>query len=383
MDLAKKNEFFSPYNLDDSITTVFPDIFEHPFLFVYSDTTLIELAIYLGIGPQIYADGLLVFQQQQQEEQERREKISRGIRSRKVIGRLSSKHIIRHLLKSNFSSYSAQFRHRTTASEIMDPITEYRKINVDSPIRRVIDVFRETKFAFVPIMETKGSTNSYSNDDGKIPGYFKLKEYVEDEKIAGVLSIRDFLPLFSRSATNSISNTNAAIIKTSKMISITVKDISSDLISINKNASIKEAIDIMVNRQIRNIGIEDKDSKLIGLINDRTILEFLLRHMRATDSSGGIDADNNIQQTYYKGDITEGDSINSNKNATLNMSIINNLKIVPLSETRVVDDIITVSQASELLMSVHHPFLVLKSENAIVTPWDIVMKITEIFTNKQ
>ena len=50
-------------------------------------------------------------------------------------------------------------------------------------------------------------------------GYFNFKEYVEDEKIAGVLSIRDLLPLFSRSATNSINNTYAAtIIETSKMI---------------------------------------------------------------------------------------------------------------------------------------------------------------------
>jgi CBS domain len=384
MDLAKKNEFFFPYNLDDPINTVFPDIFEHPFLFVYSDTKLIELTAYLGIGPQIYADGLLVFQQQQEEQQEGGEKISgEGIRSRKVIGRLSSKHIIRHLLQSNFSSYRTRFLHRTTASEIMDPITKNQKIKVNSPIRRVMDVFRETKFAFVPTMKIKPSNNSYSNDDGKMTGYFKLKEYVEDEEIAGVLSIRDFLPLFSRSASKSISNTSAAtIIKTSKMISITTKDISSDLVSVDKNASIKDAIDIMINRQIRNIGIEDKDSNLIGMINDRTILEFLLRHVRTTDSNS-IGADNNIQQTYYKGDITEGDSINSSKNTALNMSIINNLKIVPLSETRVVDDGITVSQASELLMSVHDPFLILKTGKAIVTPWDIVMKTTELFNNKQ
>lgn len=384
MDPAQKKNTSFPYNLDDSIINVFPDIFEHPFLFVYSDTKLIELAIYLGIGPQIYADGLLVFQQQQKDQQKRGEKIlGQGIRSRKVIGRLSSKHIIRHLLQNNFSSHSIQLLHRTTASEIMDPITKYQKIKVDSPIRRVIDVFRETKFAFVPIMETKDSNNSYPNDDGKMTGYFKLKEYVEDEEIAGVLSIRDFLPLFSRSASNSINNTNAVtIIETSKAIPITIKDISSDLVSVNKNASIKEAIDIMVDRQIRNIGIEDKDSNLIGMINDRTLLEFLLRHMRAKNSSS-INPDNNIQHAYNKVDIIEGDSINSSKNAVLNMSIINNLKIVPLSETRVVDDSITVSQASELLMSVHDQFLVLKSENAIVTPWDIVMKTTEIFTNKR
>ena len=58
MDLAQKKNASFPYNLDYSVTNVFHDISEK----------LIELAVYLGIGPQIYADGLLVFQQQREEQ---------------------------------------------------------------------------------------------------------------------------------------------------------------------------------------------------------------------------------------------------------------------------------------------------------------------------
>lgn len=378
MNQAQKNSSWLPYSLDSSVGEVFPNIIERPFLFVYSDIKLIELAIYFGVGPQIYVDGLLVFQQRSEIEQEGEDRLSRemGIRSQKVIGRVASKHIIPRLLQTDFSSYNIRYLYTTTASEIMDPITKYQKVKIDSPIRGVIDVFRETKFAFVPIMDIRSSSKGYSNHDGK----------VEDErKIAGVLSIKDFLPLFSGLSSNSTNNTNTTnITETLKMAPITAKDISSDLVSVNKNASIKEAVDIMVNRQIRNLGIEDDDSNLIGLINDRTILEFLFRDMREKDSGGSsVDPDNsinininnnNIQHTYYKGDVIDESSINSVGNPVLNMSIMNNLKIVPLSKLVVIDNDTTISQASELLMDVHYPCLIMRSNHAIVTPWDIVMK---------
>jgi CBS domain-containing protein len=178
----------------------------------------------------------------------------------------------------------------------MDPIMQHQKLKIDSPIRKVIDIFRETKFAFIPIMKIGDSKKSYPNDDGN----------TEDEEIVGVLSIRDFLPLFSRSATSSSTNNAMLNRETSEALSITAEDISSDLVSVNKNASIKEATNIMINSQIRNIGIKDKDSNLIGLINDRIVLEFLLRYMRTQDSSSIIDPENNIRKAYYKEDIVGG-----------------------------------------------------------------------------
>ena len=99
MDLAQT---WLPYSLDDSVIDVFPEIFERPFLFVYSNTKLIELSTYLAIGPQIYADGMLVFQQQEEDDEKQRKVGGDAmINRRKVIGRISGKHIICHTIKGD------------------------------------------------------------------------------------------------------------------------------------------------------------------------------------------------------------------------------------------------------------------------------------------
>ena len=85
MDLTQT---WLPYSLDDSVIDVLPHIFERPFLFVYSNIKMAELATYLAIGPQIYADGMLVFQQQE-EDDEKQQKDGVGamkINRRKLIG---------------------------------------------------------------------------------------------------------------------------------------------------------------------------------------------------------------------------------------------------------------------------------------------------------
>ena len=64
-----RTQTWLPYSLDDSVIDVLPHIFERPFLFVYSNTKMVELATYLAIGPQIYADGMLVFQQQEEDDE--------------------------------------------------------------------------------------------------------------------------------------------------------------------------------------------------------------------------------------------------------------------------------------------------------------------------
>lgn len=182
MDLAQT---WLPYSLDDSVIDVLPDIFERPFLFVYSNTRLVELATYLAIGPQIYADGMLVFQQQEEEQQQ---KVEGGtmINRRKVIGPISGKHIICHIIKSDFSPYPYPL-YSKKASEIMDVINNNEIIKKDSSLRRVIEVFKETRFAFVPIIGTpplKG--NNFPNDNN------------EEAVVTSALSIRDFLSLFTR-----------------------------------------------------------------------------------------------------------------------------------------------------------------------------------------
>ena len=68
-----------------------------------------------------------------------------------------------------------------------------------------------------------------------------------------------------------------------------IKDLCSPLVSVDKNTSIRGAIDFMIKHGIRNIGITEDDkgnnadhnnnkTKLLRIINDRKILEFLLSH---------------------------------------------------------------------------------------------------------
>jgi hypothetical protein len=74
-------------------------------------------------------------------------------------------------------------------------------------------------------------------------------------------------------------------------LSIAVKEFASRLISLNGKNSIREALDHMLNKSIRNIGIKrelscqvdsgtigsderHKDAKVYRIINDRNILDF-------------------------------------------------------------------------------------------------------------
>jgi hypothetical protein len=124
----------------------------------------------------------------------------------------------------------------------------------------------------------------------------------------------------------------------------------------------------MMKQGILNIGIkEDNDgndygnnnvnnTKLLRIINDRKILEFLLSHKgREVMDSNGIAG-------------------------LADIDIINYLDTI--SAKKVKHDT-TVSEAAELLMDIHNPCLILeeereKKDNSIVTPWDVVMKTVRV-----
>jgi CBS domain-containing protein len=182
---------------------------------------------------------------------------------------------------------------------------------------------------------------------------------MEDEEgdslivVTASLAIRDILPLIAKAN-----------------LSIPIKELSSQLISVDSKTSVRDALDYMLNKGIRNIGIKEelfahddsggvsgtessRKSRLPHVINDRKILEFLLSH--------------NGREVLRKNGIAGLADININ----------NNLDII--SPTTVKSNT-TVSSAAELLMDVHNPCLILEGNekeeehNYIVTPWDIVMK---------
>jgi len=285
--------------LDIPIKDAATHIFRRPYLFVNPTSHMLEIATFLAIGPQIYVDGLIVIDE-----------------NNKPIGRIGSKHIILNILKTGYPDWL-----KITASQIMDDFAG--TTDMVSPLSTAVEVFDKTRFAFVPII-TRRTGYSYS---------------LEEEAVAS-LSIRDILPLIAK------ANMNRPI-----------KDLCSPLVSVDKNTSIKSAIDSMIKHGIRNIGITENDegnddrnnnkTKLLRIVNDRKILEFLLSHdgrkiMHSNGIAGLADID-----------------------------IINHLDMI--SPMKVKYDT-TVTRAAELLMDIRNPCLILEEDNSIVSPWDIVMK---------
>jgi CBS domain-containing protein len=287
-------------------------IFRRPFLFVESNTPMLQIARFFAIGPQIYVDGIIVIDEVQ----------------KRPVGRISSKHIISSILDSG---YPDCFQKK--ASQIMD--SSVIPLETDSLMKEALEVLERTRFAFIPIVTRK-------EDKMDDPDHlFKV--------VTASLAIRDILPLIAKANLN-----------------ISLRELSSRLISIDGNTSIIIALDYMLNKGVRNIGIrqegsvhDDVASENSGIksnspriINDRKILEFLLSH--------------NGRRVLRKNGVA----------GLADLNIVNNMDII--SATTVKSNT-TVSRAAELLMDIHNPCLILEGNekgehNYIITPWDLVMK---------
>ncbi|HEY7083010.1 MAG TPA: hypothetical protein VH500_25230 [Nitrososphaeraceae archaeon] len=307
------------------ITDAAAHIFRRPCLFFNPTDKLLQIATFLAIGPQIYADGLVVIDDK-----------------KKPIGRIDSKHIISNIMDIGYPEWL-----ELTALQIMDDYTG--SLDKNSPLRKVIEIFDKTKFAFVPI-----TTNKSSDKIGSTPNS-TAKPEEEQQVVIASISIRDILPIIAK-----------------MNIDRPIKDLSCPLISVDKNSSISYAIDRMIKHGIRNIGIsednddEDNDSKisnhnhhdrktkLLRIINDRKILEFLLSHNgRSIMHTNGIDG-------------------------LADIDIINHLDMLSIKKVKCAT---TTSKAAELLMDIRNPCLILEGKEygsvedySIVTPWDILMK---------
>jgi CBS domain-containing protein len=191
-------------------------------------------------------------------------------------------------------------------------------LEMDSLMKEALEVFERTRFAFIPILTKKEDKMDDLDDSFKV--------------VTASLAIRDILPLIAEANLN-----------------IPIRELSSQLISLDARTSIRIALDYMLNNGIRNIGIK---SNLSHIINDRKILEFLLSH--------------NGRMVLLKNGIA----------GLADLNIVDNLDII--SATSVKSNT-PVSRAAELLMDIHNPCLILENNekgeyNYVVTPWDIVMK---------
>jgi CBS domain-containing protein len=114
-------------------------------------------------------------------------------------------------------------------------------LEIDSPLKKALEVFKTTGFAFVPIVA--------KSDDA---------EEGHSLRIAASLAIRDILPLIAKAD-----------------LSIPVREFASRLVSLSGKSSIRDAFDYMLNKSIRNIGIaEESPTKL------NTVLEVVTKRAK-------------------------------------------------------------------------------------------------------
>lgn len=291
---------------------------KRPFLFVYPDTKLLEVTTFLAIGPEIYVDGVVVVI----------EESHNGKKIQTPVGMIGGKNVLRSMLESTFDR-KEDFFGDVIASQIMVEMTQSNWVELESPLSKVIHIFERTRFAFVPVIST-------------------IKEHnINKPAIIGTLTIRDLLPLIVNKKVHFNYGENEGIIK----------QISSPIVSVNRDSSIKDAISIMVKKGIRNIGIrnchhnygnehkekgnvKENSSEIPCIINDRKIIEFLLSHNRRAMSN----------------------------------PIFSSVSDLDTIQTRATRSNITIIEAAQYLMDIKNQFLVLEGNEYIVTPWDLIMK---------
>lgn len=111
--------------LDVSIGEAAPQIFRRPLLYVGPNDAIIHAATFLAIGPQIYADGLVVLD------------------AGRLVGRIGGKQLVGHILERKEKWLDAQ------AEEITERID--RPLDADEPVKDALDMFARTRFAFMPV----------------------------------------------------------------------------------------------------------------------------------------------------------------------------------------------------------------------------------------
>ena len=100
-------------------------------------------------------------------------------------------------------------------------------LEMDSPLKRALEVFEKTRFAFIPILAKKNDRMEDEEGDSLV--------------VSASFAIRDILPLIAKAN-----------------LSTPINEVSSRLISVGGNTSVRNALDYMLNKGNRNIGIKEE-----------------------------------------------------------------------------------------------------------------------------
>lgn len=110
---------------DVSIRAAAPQIFRRPLLYVGPGDAMVHAATFLAIGPQIYADGLVVLD------------------AGRLVGRIGGMYLAEHILEKKERWLDAR------AGDVAESLE--KPLDADSPLKDALSIFSETKFAFMPV----------------------------------------------------------------------------------------------------------------------------------------------------------------------------------------------------------------------------------------
>lgn len=207
--------------LDLTIQDALPHIFNRGTVYVAPDTPIRNIALFLIPLRELYTSGIVVME------------------NNIPIGRISPTHILKKVVENGYPQCLA-----ATAKDVMVSIV--REVRATFTLRAVLEIFRDTKFGFSPVMK--------------------------NELLAGTISTRDFLPFIVKMGVEQSANT-----------------IASDLIYINHKISIENTLRIMFEEDIRKIAIKEKDR--VTIVDDRSLLGYLFSWETGKPNALDVDID--------------------------------------------------------------------------------------------
>jgi predicted transcriptional regulator len=125
--------------LERPIFDIVPHIFKRPLLSVSPSDSLLQVATFLAIGPQIYVDAVVVLD------------------NRKFEGVVGGRHIIEYTVNHPRAWLQG------SASTVMNRSAD--TVQADLPLRAALDIFENTGFAFVPVTIKQDVATSLSIRD--------------------------------------------------------------------------------------------------------------------------------------------------------------------------------------------------------------------------
>jgi len=207
--------------LDLTIQDALPHIFNKGTVYVAPDTPIRNIALFLIPLRELYTSGIVVME------------------NNIPVGRISPIHILKKVVENGYPQCLA-----ATAKDVMVSIV--REVRATFTLRAVLEIFRDTKFGFSPVMK--------------------------NELLAGTISTRDFLPFIVKMGVERPANA-----------------IASDLIYINPRISIENTLRIMFEEDIRKIAIKEKDQ--VTIVDDRSLLGYLFSWETGKPNALDVDID--------------------------------------------------------------------------------------------